>query len=160
LLGRLLRARLTAEVRTRVAVLPALAAACSMAACGSSSTQGAATATATATVAATAPAPPPTRYGTRLERALGQAFRTAYLLQPAPPTESQIPPKLKLLAADPPTVCTAQRRAAYRCIVTYEPTAVATQLRAVYELRRHGDCFTATAAAFDPSSTLHRISTC
>jgi hypothetical protein len=160
LLGRLLRARLTTDVRARVVVLPALAAACSVAACGSSSTPNAATATATAAATATTPAPPPTRYRTRLDRALGQAFRSAFLLQPAPPTESQIPPKLQLLAADPPTVCTAQRRAAYRCIVTYQPTAVASQLRAVYELRRHGDCFTATAAAFEPGSTLHRISTC
>jgi hypothetical protein len=140
--------------------MPALAAACSVAACGSSSTPGAATATATPTATATTPAPPPTRYRTRLDRALGEAFRSAYLLQPAPPTESQIPPKLQLLAADPPTVCTAQRRAAYRCVVAYEPTAAAARLRAVYELRRHGDCFTATAAAFDSRSTLHRISTC
>jgi hypothetical protein len=143
-------------------MLPGLAAALSVAACGSSSTPGAATETtaATPTATATTPAPPPTRYRTRLDRALGVAFRSAFLAQAAPPTESQIPPKLQLLAADPPTVCTAQRRAAYRCIVTYEPTAVAAQLRAVYELRRHGDCFIAIAAAFEPRSTLHRISTC
>jgi hypothetical protein len=144
-------------------MLPGLAAAVMcVAACGSSSTPGAATVTPkpTTAAAATTAAAPPTRYRTRLDRALGRAFRSAYLVQPAPPTLSQIPPKLQLLAADPPAVCTAQRRAAYRCIVTYEPTAVGAQLRAVYELRRHGDCFTATAAAFRPSSTLHRISTC
>ena len=130
-------------------------------ACGGSTPAASPTVAAPAIRTATAPAtPPPTHYRTRLERSLATAFRAAYFAIPPPPTESQVPPRLNLLVRAPPTVCTRQRPATYRCAVTYLPTTSARALRASYLLHRRGRCFTATAAAIATDSPLRRLRNC
>lgn len=131
-------------------------------ACGGSASRTASqptVAAASTATTATTPALAPTTYRTHLERDLAHAFAAALLLTPAPPTESQIPPTIKLLLREPPTVCERLRAAAYRCNLTYQlPNG--PEMRVGYTVRRDRTCFTATAAAIGADSTLHRLRNC
>ena len=151
-----------ATVRPLAASLWVLLAAMTASACGGSA-DGTATQTAVAppvpTTTVTAPAPP-TVYRTKLERALAQAFETALLATPAAPTESQVPPKVNLLPRHPPTVCRRRQAAVYTCSLTYQLPAAPRPVRVIYAVRRRNTCFTATAAAVAPDSTLHRLRNC
>jgi hypothetical protein len=107
----------------------------------------------------TATAPVATTYHTHLERDLAHAFAAALLATPAAPTESQIPPKIKLLLREPPTVCSRQRSGTYRCSLDYQlPKGPPMHVR--YAVHRDRNCFTATAAAIGAASTLHRLVNC
>lgn len=106
--------------------------------------------------------PTKTTYRTRLERNVAQAYGAAvlaaFLAKPAPPTLSQIPPRVDLLVPTPPTVCTQLRPPGlYRCGVGNRLRSGRTSqiVNYVVHLRRH--CFTATTAAVPANNALHRL---
>ena len=151
-------------MRPLAATLWVLLAALGVSSCGGSSYGSPATSAPARTSAAQAALAPaataPATYHTQLERAVAHAFESAVFLPPAVPTESQVPPKLNLLLREPPTVCRRLRPEVYRCSLTYQLRLSAHPLRLSYVVRTRRSCFTATAPAIAPKSTLHRLGNC